>query len=240
MSKPIQSSNILSIDIGGSYVKATILDKDGNMVNDYQKKATPSQASPEQLLATIQELTKDMGDHDYVSIGFPGYVKKGVVMTAPNLGSEQWHRIDFRAMVETTLNKPTKLVNDADMQGLGVASGKGLELVITLGTGMGSALLLDGKLLPHLEIAHHPICKKKDYDEYIGDIAFAKKGIDKWNVRMEYVLHVLKTVFNYDTLYIGGGNAKHLRLSLDENIRVINNKDGIKGGARLWALPAAE
>ena len=125
------------------------------------------------------------------------------------------------------------------MQGLGVVSEQGLEMVITLGTGFGTALLLDGHLLPHLELAHHPITRNKTYDDYIGDKALKKTGVKKWNKRMKNVLDILKTVFNYDRLYIGGGNSGKLNFKLDENIKIITNKDGIKGGARLWQLDEA-
>lgn len=225
---------ILSIDIGGSHVKATILDKDGQHINDYEKIPTPSNPFPERLLDAVKEVTKVFKEYDCISVGFPGFVKNGIVFTAPNLGTENWKAVDFRKMIEDELGKPTKLVNDADMQGLGVVKGRGLEMVITLGTGFGSALLLDGKLLPHLEIAHHPVCKDKDYDAYIGDKALESKGTEKWNERVQYIFKVLKTVFNYDVLYIGGGNASKLNFKLDDNMVVINNREGIKGGARLW------
>ncbi len=132
------------------------------------------------------------------------------------------------------LNKPSKVVNDADLQGIGLVSGKGLEMMITLGTGFGTALVLDGKLLPHLEFAHHPVKTDKDYDDYIGEQAYKKRGKEHWNYRMKKVIEILKTVFNYDRLYISGGNAKNLDFELDKNITIVNNREGIKGGARLW------
>ena len=107
-------------------------------------------------------------------------------------------------------------------------------MIRTLGTGFGTALLQDGRLLPHLELAHHPIKTDKVYDDYIGDQAFKKKGKEHWNVRLKKVLEILKTVFNYDHLYISGGNAKNIDFKLDENISIVNNRDGIKGGAKLW------
>jgi polyphosphate glucokinase len=125
-------------------------------------------------------------------------------------------------------------VNDADLQGVGLVSGKGLEMMVTLGTGFGTALLLDGKLLPHFEIAHHPVKTDKDYDEYIGEAAFVRKGKEHWNYRMKKVFAILKTVFNYERLYISGGNAKNLTIPLEDNMIIVSNKEGIKGGARLW------
>ncbi len=126
------------------------------------------------------------------------------------------------------------MVNDADLQGIGLVSGKGLEMMVTLGTGFGTALLFDGKLLPHFEISHHPVKTDKDYDAYIGEEAYDRKGKEHWNYRMQKVFAILKTVFNYDRLYISGGNAKNLTFPLDENMIIVSNREGIKGGARLW------
>jgi polyphosphate glucokinase len=228
--------NILSIDIGGSHVKATILNKDGALTMDYQRVETPKPASPEKILQTIQSLTTNFPVFDCISVGFPGYVRDGVVITAPNLDTSLWHNVDLRKLLSDTFGKPTKVVNDADMQGLGVVNGKGFEIVVTLGTGFGTALLMDGYLLPHLEIAHHPITKNKDYDQYIGEKVMLEIGDKKWNKRVKKVIGILQTVFNYDHLYIGGGNAKKINFDLDSNITIVSNKDGIKGGARLWRI----
>ena len=227
---------ILSIDIGGSHIKATILNNKGELQKAYDKVVTPVPANPANVIASIKKLVSAFPDYDHVSVGFPGYVRDGVIKTAPNLGTESWTDVDFAQRLTKELGKPTKVVNDADMQGLGVVSGKGFEMVLTLGTGFGTALLMNGHLLPHLEVAHHPISKKETYDEYIGEKALEKEGKKKWNKRMEKVFEVLKTVFNYDTLYIGGGNADKLTFKLDDNMKIVTNEDGIKGGSRLWTL----
>jgi polyphosphate glucokinase len=234
MQSPEVEERILSIDIGGSRIKATILDIDGNMLVDYQRIMTPKFSSPKQVLEAIVELTRNFEKYSKVSVGFPGYVRGGVVYTAPNLDTTQWKGFGLSRDLSDILKKPVRVVNDADMQGLGVASGQGLEMVITLGTGFGTALLFGGSLLPHLEIAHHPVAKKKTYDEYIGNEALEDVGVEKWNKRMQKVIEILKTVFNYDKLFISGGNAKKLNFRLDQNITIVSNIDGIKGGARLW------
>ena len=225
---------ILAIDIGGSHVKATVLDKNGEMLSEYIKIDTPIPANPDNIIKAAKELVKDLS-FDRVSVGFPGYVRNNIVGTAPNLDDKAWRGYNLGQRLEKELGKPARVVNDADMQGLGIASGKGLEMVITLGTGLGSALLLDGILLPHLEVAHHPVTKTKDYDQYMGDRELEKIGKKKWNIRMQRVFQILKTVFNYDHLYIGGGNSRLLTVKLDDNMTLVSNKDGIKGGARLWA-----
>lgn len=225
---------ILAIDIGGSRIKATILDMEATILMDYVRAQTPPAASPDQVLQVIAELTKDFKEYTKVSVGFPGYVKKGIVYTAVNLSTEKWDGFDLKKALSKVLKKPVRVINDADMQGLGIAKGKGLEMVVTLGTGFGTALLMDGILLPHLEVAHHPLSKERDYDQYIGKKALEEVGIERWNKRMKKVIEVLKTVFNYDHLYISGGNAKKITFKLEDNISIVSNVDGIKGGARLW------
>ncbi len=228
------TGNILTIDIGGSHVKATILNPQGVPVADYARMPTPEPSTPINVLDLIKELVKNFSGYDKISVGFPGYVRDGVVKTAPNLGTESWKDYPLQTNLAALLSRPARVVNDADLQGIGIASGKGLEMVITLGTGFGTALVLDGKLLPHFEIAHHPVKTDRDYDEYIGEKAYQKRGKEHWNYRMKKVFAILKTVFNYDRLYISGGNAKNLTLPLDDNMIIVNNREGIKGGARLW------
>ncbi|MDB5030561.1 ROK family protein [Mucilaginibacter sp.] len=229
---------VLSVDIGGSHIKATVLDSNGALLVDYNKVVTPLPANPDNIVKAIEELAKSFPNYNKISVGFPGYVRDNIVKTAPNLDNASWVNFNLGKKLEEVLGKPAKVVNDADMQGLGVVSGKGLELVLTLGTGFGTALLLDGKLLPHMEIGQSPITRHNTYDNYVGDGAYEAEGKKKWNTRMEHVLQVLKTLFNYDYLYIGGGNARELNFKLDTNVKIVTNQDGIKGGARLWATDA--
>jgi polyphosphate glucokinase len=234
------NGNILAIDIGGSHIKGNILNPKGEEQIKYSKLDTPDPATPAAIIQTILQLVRHMPEYEKVSVGFPGYIRNGVVFTAPNLGNERWKQVDLGQQISNTLQKPVRLVNDADQLGLGVVSGKGLELAVTLGTGVGTAWLIDGGLLPHLELAHHPIRKDEDYDDYVGEKAMKKEGKEKWNKRVGRVLEILKTVFNYDRLYLGGGNAPALTIPLDENIHLFTNEAGIKGGAKLWDLPEAQ
>lgn len=235
--KKAANTNILSIDIGGTSIKTVLLDEDGNMLSEYLKSKTPEGATPKDIITGIEELIKPIPNtYDRVSIGFPGYVKNGIVKTAPNLAKNKWEDIELAQRVADTLNKSVRLVNDADQQGLGVVEGKGFEIVFTVGTGFGTALLFDGALLPHLELAHFPLNKEEDYDDYIGNKAFEKIGTERWNKRLKKLIEIYKTVFNYDTLYIGGGNSKQIDFKLEDNIKVVSNRDGIKGGAKLWKL----
>lgn len=230
---------ILTIDIGGSNVKGTVLNEDGEFIRDYHKLPTPEPSTPGKVMDVIRELVTNFPEFDKVSVGFPGFIKNGVVKTAPNLGTAEWAEFNLQKNIEMLLGKPTIAINDADLQAMAVVSGKGLEMVVTLGTGFGTALVNNGNLLPHLEIAHHPVTKKKDYDQYIGETEMLRIGKKRWNKRMERVLDIIRTVINYDTLYISGGNADKLSFPLDNNVYIVGNRDGIKGGAGLWKQDAA-
>jgi len=202
MSQPAADEKILSVDIGGSRIKAILLDVEGNMLIEYKRVDTPAPSTPQNVIRAIGTLAQSFPGFTRVSVGFPGYVKRGIVHTAPNLGSEYWEGTNLRDELSNLLGKPVRVVNDADLQGLGIARGNGLEMVVTLGTGFGTSLLMDGILLPHLELAHHPFSKEREYDEYIGNRGFLEAGADKWNRRLQKVIATLITVFNYDHLYI--------------------------------------
>lgn len=228
--------HILAIDVGGSHIKGTILNEQGEWQIEYKRLPTPNQARPSEVIALIRELAQGMPTYDKISVGFPGYVRNGIVYTAPNLGKGYWSKIHLGQQIADALRKPVRLVNDADQLGLGVVSGDGYEMAVTLGTGIGTALLINGYLLPHLELAHMPVRKDKDWDAFIGAGALEKVGKEKWNRRVQHLIDSLQVVFNYDRLYLGGGNTDKLTLKLDGNVHLFTNQDGIKGGARLWQL----
>src|SRR5208337_531325 len=112
--------------------------------------------------------------------------------------------------------------------------GDGIEMVLTLGTGAGTAIFRDGEVMPHLELAHHPVSGNKTYDEYIGNTARQKKGKRAWNKRVARVIEILRTVVRFDQLYIGGGNAKDITFPLPADVTIVPNTDGLTGGFRLW------
>jgi polyphosphate glucokinase len=120
------------------------------------------------------------------------------------------------------------------VHGLGVIAGTGLECIVVLGTGFGFSLFDRGQLTPHLELAHHPIRTDKDYDQYIGDLALKKIGRKRWNKRLAFALTCVRNLTGFDVLYIGGGNARHIKLALEPDIRIVSNDAGITGGVRLW------
>lgn len=224
----------LAIDIGGSNLKAGLLDHDGAMMGERVKVATMHPSPPDQVVPALVGLAGELGSYDRISVGFPGLIKNAIVQTAPNLGTKDWAGFDLAGALQAELGKPVRMLNDATVQGLGVISGQGLECVITLGTGFGFALYQDGRLAPQLEMSQHVIRKKMTYDEYVGVEAFHKVGRKHWERRVERVLAQLRSVVNFDMLYIGGGDAQELDLKLPKDVKIVSNQSGITGGVRLW------
>ena len=227
-----QSHRTLAVDIGGSGIKVMVLDTEGNPLSDRQRLKTPHPAKPKGVIDTILTLAKQQ-EYDRVSVGFPGVVQNGVIKTAVNLDSD-WLEYDLASSLTQLLSKPIKVANDADIQGFGAISGKGVELVITLGTGFGSALFVDGKLVSNLEMGHHPFRKGETYEEQLGRAALEKEGKKKWNNRLEKAIANLDHLFNYDFLYIGGGEAKNINFDLPSNAKIVPNVSGLLGGIKLW------
>lgn len=223
----------LTIDIGGSGIKAMVLDAKGDPIGNRKRVRTPRTAKPDPVLKAMVKLAKRQSDFDRVSVGFPGVIRKGVTETAVNLHKD-WIGFDLEGALSEKLDKPVRVLNDADVQGFGAISGTGVELVVTLGTGFGSALFLNGKLVPNLEVAHHPFQNGKTYEEHLGSAALKKTGKKKWQRRVMEAIASLEHLFNYDTLYIGGGNARRLRVDLPPNVKIIPNVAGLLGGIALW------
>jgi polyphosphate glucokinase len=225
---------ILAIDIGGTGLKASVLDARGRMIVDRVWVDTPYPCPPSVLVKALVDLVKPLPKFDRVSVGFPGYVRDDKVITAPHFGNDVWHGFDLVKALKVKFGKPVRLLNDADMQGLAAIQGKGLELVVTLGTGVGTGLFRNGELMPHLELAHHPVRRNKDYNGYLGAKALKKIGIEKWNCRVRFVIGILRDLVHPDKTYIGGGNSRKINFKLDASIQLISNQDGILGGFRLW------
>jgi polyphosphate glucokinase len=228
------TTRILAIDVGGSGLKAALLDADGNMVTERLRIETPHPCKPDDLVDALAGLVEPLGAFDYVSVGFPGVVRKGTIITAPNLGTEELQGFDLAGALQERLGKPARVTNDADMQGYGAIEGKGVEMVITLGTGFGSALFMDGELAPHLEIAHLPFRKGQTYEQRTGDKARRKLGKKDWNREVRKAIATLRVLTHFDKLYIGGGNADKLKFKLDPDVQIVSNEYGVRGGAKLW------
>jgi len=146
-----------------------------------------------------------------------------------------WDKFDLASHLTREFGIPTKVANDADIQGAAVVKGVGLELVITLGTGFGTGLFYNGELLPHLEIAHQPFRKGEDYDDQLGETTRKDIGEERWNKRVAKAIANMRALTAFDHLYIGGGNSRRVaRHHLPDDVTVVDNSAGILGGIRLW------
>jgi len=237
----------LAIDIGGTGLKASVLDAGGAMVADRVAVRTTYPVGPVKMVDELAAMVAPLPPADRVSAGFPGMVRNGHVLSAPHFVTvagpgtavdphllEQWTNFDLAGALTTRLGKPTRVANDADVQGAAVVAGRGLELVVTLGTGVGTAFFYDGRLLPHLEFAHHPFLKGDSYNEQIGDAARKEVGNARWNKRVRKALATLRALSFFDHCYLGGGNAKKLHGDLGSDVSIVDNSAGILGGIRLW------
>jgi polyphosphate glucokinase len=224
----------LAIDVGGSGLKAAVVDEAGRLLTDRVRVETPVGRPPAEVVAALTRLVAPLGAYDRVSVGFPGVVRGGRVLTAANLDHAGWSDFDLAAALARALGKPVRVANDADVQGLAVIAGKGVEMVVTLGTGFGTGLYLDGRLAPHLELSHHVFRKGETYEEQLGNAARKRVGNRKWNRRVRKAIRTLRALTSFDHLYIGGGNARKLDIELDPDVTVVTNDAGLRGGVALW------
>lgn len=223
----------LAIDIGGTRLKASVLDAAGQMSGEPVRVDTPHN-DPNGAVEALIAMVRPLGTFDRVSVGFPGVIARGVIRTAPNLGTKEWSGFPLAERLGAAWNCPVRVLNDGSVQGLGVVSGDGLECVVTLGTGFGFALFHSGKLAPHLELGQHPVHKSRNYDQYVGNAALEDVGKKRWNRRVERVIGLLSVLTTFDTLYIGGGNSKAVTVELPGNVKLTANAAGITGGIHLW------
>ncbi|MEL7083314.1 MAG: ROK family protein [Cyanobacteria bacterium J06597_1] len=224
---------VLCIDIGGSHIKGALVTPDQEMVSDRLRIETPRPAQPQPIIDTIAELSQPLDNYQCISVGFPGIVINGITQSAVNLHPD-WQGFPLASTLEQRLAMPTRVANDADIQGYGVIEGIGVELVVTLGTGFGSALFVDGVLVPNLEMGHHPFRKGDTYEQQLGNAARKKEGNRVWNRRLQTALGNLQYLFSCRKIYLGGGNAKKVAFPLTDNVEIVSNRAGIYGGVELW------
>lgn len=237
----------LAIDIGGTGLKAMVLDSLGQPVTDRVRRPTTYPAPPAKLVSDLAELVRPLPAYDRVSVGFPGMVRDGRVLSAPHFVTakgpgtaivaklvDAWSRTDLGAALGEALQRPVRVVNDADLQGVAVVTGNGLELVVTLGTGFGTGIFQGGHLVPHLEFSHHPLRKGRTYNEVLGEAARRRIGNKRWSKRVRAALETLDALMFYDAVYVGGGNARHLTVDLGTKATTIDNRAGMLGGIKLW------
>ncbi|MEY3277960.1 MAG: hypothetical protein RLZZ426_446 [Actinomycetota bacterium] len=239
----------LCIDIGGTGLKAAVVALDGAMLTERIKIKTPYPCPPEVLLPKLQQLVGDLGEYDRISVGFPGLVRHGKIWHVPALSratyggptDEQlraaWHGFDMEKAMRETFAKPVKVANDADVQGCAAVTGHGFEFVITLGTGVGTAVFSDGALLPHMELSHAPFRKGESFDTQLGNATRKDIGNERWIGRVLQAIDAFDAFLYFDAIHIGGGNAKYLsEIELPPKARIVSNTAGLLGGARIWDL----
>ena len=224
----------LAVDIGGTHIKAAVLDRVGRERTARVDAPTPHPAPPPAVIALLASMARALPPFDRIAVGFPGVIDGGRVITAPNLGTGEWRGFALAGALARRLGKPARVLNDAEVQGLGVIAGAGLECVLTLGTGFGSALYRDGELMPHLELGQHPAWQSKTYDRYVGAAALKAIGPARWNRRVQRAIGLVRTLLNFDRLYLGGGNAARIDFELPPDVTLVSNEAGITGGVRLW------
>ncbi|MBI5531478.1 MAG: ROK family protein [Deltaproteobacteria bacterium] len=237
MTKTTRAKNplTLTVDIGGQGIKGMpILGTDTPTAPRFRIK-TPRPATADPVIHTISAVFDHFRPFDRVTVGFPGVVNHGVVATAPNLDG-RWKGVHLEERLGAIAGVPLRVINDADMQGFGAIEGKGVEMVITLGTGVGAALFLDGKLLPNLELGHHPFEKNETYEERLGQKALDQLGVRHWNRRIDRATKLLRKIFNFRKLYLGGGNSRCIDTKLPSDVVIVRNAVAFLGGARFWEL----
>ena len=241
----------LAIDIGGTGLKANVLDATGGVVADRVRVPTTYPLPPDEMVEKLKGLADKLPAFDRISAGFPGMVRHGHVLTAPHFVCESgpgskvvpkllkdWTDFDMAAALSEALGKPARVANDADVQGLAVIEGNGFEAVITLGTGFGSAFFMDRNLLPHMEFAQVEFRKGETFNTQLGEATRKEIGDKRWNKRVQKAIAYLDVLTTFDHLYIGGGNGARVNRSelgdVLERITVVDNAAGILGGIKLW------
>lgn len=221
----------MAIDVGGSGLKAMLLDPKGHPISERMRIPTPAIPTPRLCINGLDKLKAMLPVFDRVSVGFPGVIKRGTVWSAFNL-HPGWVGFPLQQQLENRWHKPVRVANDAAIQGYGAIKGVGLEMIITLGTGMGSSLFTGGRLFP-LELGHHP-WKKFTYEDYIGRRGLDKYGKKRWNKYLLETIHQTSATFNWDHLYLGGGNTKKIDFDLPQHVTIVSNEAGLLGGVALW------
>ena len=243
----------LAVDCGGTGLKGSVLDELGQMTAGQVLVPTPYPLPPERFVGILAEMASELPPADRVTVGMPGMIRDGRVISTPHYITEagphtkvipelveEWRGFDARANITQALGLAAIVLNDAEVAGAGAVTGSGFEVMFTLGTGLGSAIFDEGTLMPHLEISRAPVRKGQIYDTYIGDASRKQMGDVAWSRRVRDVLIGLEPVFDWDRLYIGGGNGVRLEQSdlrgVGGSVSVVPNAAGIVGGVKAWDL----
>jgi polyphosphate glucokinase len=238
----------LAVDIGGTGIKAVVFDADGVACCGPVRVETPYPCPPARLVEEIQAIASGLVPADRVGAGFPGLIRSDRVvwvnsLTRPLPGeptdellAREWVGHPLQASLSRALGLPCMVANDADVHALASVSGQGMECVVTLGTGLGFSLVMDGMLLPHLEFGGLPCVDDRDYDTALGQAGLEQDGPDVWVERVRRMCAALRQFLYFDHLYLGGGNARLLPPDVfSDDVTRIDNVNGLFGAHRLWA-----
>jgi polyphosphate glucokinase len=242
----------LVVDCGGGGIKAGVLDSAGTMHAPPVRFPTPYPLPPERFLDTLAEVAATLPVAARVTVGLPGMIRHGVVVATPHYVTRAgprtrvdpalvaaWGGFDAAAAVSARLGLPALVMNDAEVHAAGAVTGTGLELVLTLGTGLGSALFDGGQLAPHIEWSHATVRRGTTYDGWIGEPVRRRIGDAFWSRRVLTMVDELRPAFRWDRLYLGGGNSRRIRPAqleqMGEDVVVVPNTAALVGGVRLWS-----
>ncbi len=217
---------VLVIDIGGSNVKFTMLSRASLEGTEFQRIPSGPDMTAKQMVDAVLQVAKDW-NYDSVTIGYPGPILRGEILTEPKNLGPGWVGFDFAK----AFGKPVRLINDAAMQALGSYEG-GCMLFLGLGTGLGSALIIDNVVAP-MELAHLPYRRKRTFEDWVGQRGRKRLGERRWRQAVADVVARLKAALVVDYVVLGGGNSKHLT-DVPEGARLGSNKNAFVGGYRLW------
>jgi len=210
----------LVIDIGGTHIKILVSEQTA-----HREFSSGPTLTPRQMVTRVKKLTNDW-QYDVISIGYPGQVRHNQPLAEPHNLATGWVAFDF----ERALERPVKIINDAAMQALGSYHGNKM-LFLGLGTGLGSALIMDSIVVP-MELAHLPY-KKGTFEDYVGAHALERMGKKKWRRQVADVIERLTAALLPDETVLGGGNTRNLK-KLPAGCRRGDNTNAFTGGFRLW------
>ena len=246
----------LCIDCGGGGIKGSVADEFATVIANPVRKRAPYPMPPKVLVETISSIAAELPRADRVTVGMPGMIRHGRVIATPHYITKDgprskvvpelkdaWRNFDMKAAIEGVFDLPTIVLNDAEVAGAGVITGTGLEMIITLGTGLGNAIFDSGALSPHAELSQGLVRWGLTFDDYLGEHERLRLGDAHWSRRVRRVIEGFVPVYMWDRLNIGGGNASRIIMSprnpLPGNIVFVRNEAGIFGGVRAWDLTGA-
>lgn len=247
-----QTPRTLAVDCGGGGIKATVLDAHSFQLAPALREPVPYPLPPGKLLDVVAAMTEKLPDFERITLGMPGMIRHGIVVYTPHYINRAgprtrqvpelltaWSGFDMSAALTERFGAPALVLNDAEVAAAGMVTGIGLEFFATFGTGLGTALVDNGILAPHLEISHAPMRWGLTFDDVLGEHERRRLGDSAWSRRVLRALELLEPVIRWDKLYLGGGNAS--RLSASARLKLVDativpNSAGMSSGVRAWNL----